>query len=151
MRRRLHPSLKITLIYLIFGILWVVFSDRLAENLITEAHLLTQFQTFKGLIFVLLTSGLVFGLSHREHQRMLAHETEKQRLFQATMRAVQHVLFNFMNQMLLFKEAASDSRDFDRTILVLYDEVIEEAEDQLKALSNIEELSEERIRESIFG
>ncbi|MEZ5673369.1 MAG: hypothetical protein R3E08_13720 [Thiotrichaceae bacterium] len=52
--------------------------------------------------------------------------------------------------MLLFKMAAEDSDDFDKEILNLYDDVIHEAETQIKALSSTQELTAQRIHQSVF-
>lgn len=58
----LSPAVRITLIYAIFGFLWVVFSDALLAHLATDILTMARIQTYKGGIFIILTSGLVFLL-----------------------------------------------------------------------------------------
>ena len=65
---------KITLIYFIFGILWILFSDKLLEFLVKEDDLLTEFQTFKGAIFILVTSVLLYILVRKHMQSLKLSE-----------------------------------------------------------------------------
>ncbi len=52
---------KIALIYFIAATAWILLTDRLVELLIDNVRIITLFQTFKGMIFVLLTTvGLFF-------------------------------------------------------------------------------------------
>ena len=65
---------KITLIYFIFGILWILFSDKLLDILVKEDDLLTEFQTFKGAIFILVTSVLLYILVRKHMQSLMLSE-----------------------------------------------------------------------------
>jgi PAS domain S-box-containing protein len=60
-----------TLIYLIAGILWIFLSDNLLDILIKNRPELTQFQTYKGLFFILATGFILFlliaGYSNKIH------------------------------------------------------------------------------------
>lgn len=56
--------LRIALLYAMFAALWIVFSDRLIELLAYDKTALSQLQTFKGLIFVVVTTLLVWLLVH---------------------------------------------------------------------------------------
>jgi PAS domain S-box-containing protein len=51
-----------TLIYLITGFLWIFISDNLLDTLIKNRPELTQFQTYKGLFFILATGLILFLL-----------------------------------------------------------------------------------------
>jgi PAS domain S-box-containing protein len=59
----------ITLIYLLFGTLWIVFSDRLLAILITDAGLLAQVQTIKGEGFILMTALMLYLLIRQSLKR----------------------------------------------------------------------------------
>ncbi|MFZ4726395.1 MAG: PAS domain-containing sensor histidine kinase [Paludibacter sp.] len=61
-RRKLKFETKITLLYLIFGFLWILFSDKVLDMLVTDDSLLTQFQSYKGSFYVLVTSGFLYLL-----------------------------------------------------------------------------------------
>jgi PAS domain S-box-containing protein len=61
---------KITFAYFIFGLLWIIFSDKILDLLVPDDSLLTQFQTFKGGFFILITT-LFLYLFVRSHIRKL--------------------------------------------------------------------------------
>jgi PAS domain S-box-containing protein len=58
-------TLKITLIYLVIGTVWILLSDKIVLNISEDKFQLKQLQNFKGLIYVFLTSGVLFMLIHR--------------------------------------------------------------------------------------
>lgn len=51
---------KITILYLIFGMLWILLSDKILEFLISDPALLTDIQTYKGTFYVILTALLLY-------------------------------------------------------------------------------------------
>ncbi|EGN75428.1 diguanylate cyclase (GGDEF) domain-containing protein [Idiomarina sp. A28L] len=51
-----------TAIYIIFGILWILYSDRFLAGIITDSETLTQLQTYKGWAFILVTGFLLYFL-----------------------------------------------------------------------------------------
>ena len=59
-----NPIIIVT-VYLVMGILWVLFSDVFLVTLVTDVPSLVFFQTFKGILFIILTSILVFYLINR--------------------------------------------------------------------------------------
>ena len=61
---------NIVLIYLVLGFLWILFSDRLLEQLIDNSATLTQFQTYKGWFYVLVTGLLLLLLLLRYSARI---------------------------------------------------------------------------------
>ncbi|SDM16020.1 diguanylate cyclase (GGDEF) domain-containing protein [Geoalkalibacter ferrihydriticus] len=69
-------ALKIAGGYLLAGLLWILLSDRLVAVFITDPTALTRLQTFKGLIFVLITGLLLFFLLWR-HLRTLRRAEEQ--------------------------------------------------------------------------
>lgn len=73
LRARLHnyrragyfAPLRVALLYAVFASLWIVFSDQLIDFVAHDKNTLSQLQTFKGLIFVVVTTMLVWLLVHR--------------------------------------------------------------------------------------
>lgn len=61
----LTTACKVAVVYMIIAGLWIAFSDRLLEQLISDPVELTQWQTVKGWLFVTLTGGLLFAYLHR--------------------------------------------------------------------------------------
>ncbi len=73
--RILKETLRIVLVYFIFSVLWILFSDALLEYFIDNVKMLTLIQTYKGLFFVTVTSLLLFVLIRRHMQQLyLAQE-----------------------------------------------------------------------------
>ncbi|MFN3480573.1 MAG: sensor histidine kinase [Thermodesulfovibrionales bacterium] len=87
MRREPFPdAIRIALIYLIVGLLYIYISDRLV-GLLSNPEMITSVQTYKGAAFITLSSILIFYLvykSHLDNQRfhteledMIKERTEK--------------------------------------------------------------------------
>jgi diguanylate cyclase (GGDEF)-like protein/PAS domain S-box-containing protein len=75
MRKETRLALRLALIYAAFGILWISLSDRFLASVITDSTTLTQFQTFKGSFYVVITAALVFYLmQHALKQQFLIEE-----------------------------------------------------------------------------
>lgn len=58
-------GLKICLWYLFVAGGWILFSDWILAQLVSQNALLTQIQTYKGIFFVLVTSALLYFLVNR--------------------------------------------------------------------------------------
>ncbi|MDH4560150.1 phosphodiesterase DibA [Pseudomonas sp. BN411] len=61
--RSKFSALKLVLPYTILASLWVLFSDRILLALVNDPEHLAELQTAKGLLFVLVTSVLLFALA----------------------------------------------------------------------------------------
>ncbi|WP_185960763.1 putative bifunctional diguanylate cyclase/phosphodiesterase [Aliidiomarina halalkaliphila] len=53
-----------TCIYILFGSLWILYSDRFLANFVDTTEALTQLQTYKGWFFVVITGLLFFYLMY---------------------------------------------------------------------------------------
>ena len=74
---------RITLTYLIFGLLWILFSDAVLDFVVTDDSLLTKFQTYKGAFFIFITS-LALYLLVKRHMKSL--RTAKSQLIESEFR-----------------------------------------------------------------
>lgn len=103
-------------------------------------------------MFLLVSALLVFlgFLADRNTSLIIAHEEEKRRIFASAVGASQHILNNFLNNMLYFQQQARESQALDEKTLKLYDTVIHGAAEQLKKLGEIQEISEKNIRETVY-
>ncbi|MBN2829927.1 MAG: PAS domain-containing protein, partial [Candidatus Cloacimonetes bacterium] len=74
-------ALKITLIYFLLGVLWILSSDKLA---IVASHWipLTKIQTYKGLFYILISGIVVYLLIHRAYFKLQKKEREYTSLVQ---------------------------------------------------------------------
>ncbi len=69
------PGLKITVIYLILGSLWIVLSDKISNFLVgSNMDLLRTFQISKGLFFILITALILYSLMKNYYGKLrIAH------------------------------------------------------------------------------
>lgn len=65
MKSHHREALRIAGAYALFGILWIFLSDRFLESLAQDVGTLATLQTWKGWVFILFTSVLIFLLSRR--------------------------------------------------------------------------------------
>lgn len=68
---------KITLTYFIFGFLWILFSDKLLDLLLSDNNLLTEFQTYKGSFFIIMTSVFLYLLVKEHMQNLRIIESQR--------------------------------------------------------------------------
>lgn len=76
-------------------------------------------------------------------------QLEAARIYDSMKSSSQHILNNLLNQMLLFKLEALKSDDFDKEIIGLFDNAIEEATDLVQRLSQVEHITSENIWASV--
>jgi PAS domain S-box-containing protein len=72
-------ALKITGIYLLIGALWILFSDKLAEQVAPTPSALTTISIYKGWGFIIVTSILLYWLIQR-HTTEISEDEKKLRL-----------------------------------------------------------------------
>jgi putative nucleotidyltransferase with HDIG domain/PAS domain S-box-containing protein len=63
---RLTSALRVAALYLVFGGLWILVSDRALGALAGSPETYQQWQTYKGWAFVLASSGVIWALVRRE-------------------------------------------------------------------------------------
>jgi len=61
-------SVRVPIAYLVFGLLWIVVSDRVVASIATDPVALTTMQTYKGWAFIFLSTSLVFFLTQVERK-----------------------------------------------------------------------------------
>jgi PAS domain S-box-containing protein len=75
---------RITLTYILFGFIWILFSDKVLDSLTADDSLLTKFQTIKGFFFIIITSGFlyVFVRKHMQSLRIIeSHLIESEKRY----------------------------------------------------------------------
>lgn len=71
-------ALRLTLTFLVVSVVWIVVTDRAAEWLFAEHATHLYAQTAKGLLYVAVTTGLVFWLSIRAFRHVSQRASEQQ-------------------------------------------------------------------------
>ena len=64
-------ALKITSIYFLIGSLWIIMSDRIAGELITNRAVLVSVNIAKGWFYILVTSAILFRLISKEIKKVI--------------------------------------------------------------------------------
>jgi signal transduction histidine kinase len=105
---------RITFIYVILGIIWILFSDKLMFVLFDDTHTLNLVSTYKGGLYVLLTGWMLFLLIKRElkkrnaieEQLMISKEKaeESEKLKTAFLNNMSHEIRTPLNAIMGFSE-----------------------------------------------
>lgn len=75
-KRAERSALKVALLYLLFGCLWILLTDKLLYYWVHDLDQLQAWQNSKGILFVMLSCVLIFFSNRYETQRRLRAETD---------------------------------------------------------------------------
>lgn len=87
---RLSPAARISLGYLVLGVIWILTSDRLAHLLFPQPHLNEIVQTCKGWAFVLVTSLFLFAICKKYLQTIQQQLWEMNQINQELKKTERH-------------------------------------------------------------
>jgi diguanylate cyclase (GGDEF)-like protein/PAS domain S-box-containing protein len=82
-------TLKIVLIYFVFSVIWILFSDELVQLLFSDSHQIMLASIIKGWLFVVITSVLLYGLVNRLLHDVLESSSKEQLVQTEKLRALQ--------------------------------------------------------------
>ncbi len=68
MKKNFLSSAKLVLSYFAFASMWVLFSDKAVELLSNNQQVYTLVQSLKGMLFVVITSFLLWGLIKKNNR-----------------------------------------------------------------------------------
>lgn len=89
MRPDLQGPLRLAGVYILFSSLWIFGSEHLLTLFVSEHDLAAELHWVQDLLFILLSTGLIFFVSYRDRQaqrQLLAELTHNSRLLQQTQR-----------------------------------------------------------------
>ena len=69
-------ALKITVIYLLLGSFWIIFSDMIAEQIVAEHYNMMLVSMTKGILYVVATAILLYGLIYYALKKLTYTETK---------------------------------------------------------------------------
>lgn len=147
----MKPQFKITFIYFIISALWIYFSDRIVQQFNFPSDTITLIQTYKGWLFVIITSTFLFIMIKRSNEQLIKKEEQKREIYKTTMRGVHHIVNNFLLKVNYFKEIINENKSVKKEIIENIDKIIFETAEELKKLSNIENPSKEKIRKVVYN
>ncbi|HNX54355.1 MAG TPA: HAMP domain-containing sensor histidine kinase [Prolixibacteraceae bacterium] len=152
-------ALKIALIYLIVGFIWILFSDRFILSLGGSANAVTALQTYKGWFFVLATACLLFFLIRREIVKknkieetlMVAKQKaeESDILKSAFLANMSHEIRTPLNGILGFCELLLDDSFSEEDKKIFAGNLMRNSNDFLKLINDIMDIS--KIQEKQYN
>ncbi len=115
------------------------------------AHFLWLFEDYEvdEIVIPLFLFSIFVILNLIKNQKQHEVEVEKAKVYKAMLKSSQHVINNLLNEIQLFKIDAETTPDFPSETLSLFNDVTEEASQQMKALGSIENVDENSILQSI--
>jgi len=131
-----------------------IFQKDLFDHLLVFLEYLEHLEIDEFLIAgVLLLVGLVLDLTRirRERDRTIELQDQRLRVLRATMRTVQDIVNNFLNNLLLFRLEAEESKALSDSSLELLDSLITETGDKLKTLGDVDSTREVSLAEGLTG
>ncbi|WP_417503912.1 hypothetical protein [Marinomonas gallaica] len=131
-------------VFLLTVLLDVELFEKLIFWLNELEHLEIDELIIPALIFMVF---FVIDLVRRSKTNQL--NSEKLKIYRAMVASTHHVLNNLLNQMLFVKMKAEDTPGFDPKVLKIYDTIVDDAKSQIEALSNVTEVNEDSITDSV--
>ncbi len=71
-----RTAMRISLIYVAFASVWIVFSDRVLQWMLPDSESITELQSYKGAAFVLITGVLLYQLIKRRPRELVAEKID---------------------------------------------------------------------------
>lgn len=143
---------KVTLIGLIISLLLyiftIIFNLDLFENLLELLHHLEEWE-IDELALPVLIIGVSLLLNLFLTNRKKRVEIEKYKIYRSMLNSLHHILNNFLNQAQIVRLEAENSSDFDKEVIELYDQIIDEAKELTQSLEDVHKISEETIIDSV--
>ncbi|EAZ82494.1 PAS domain-containing protein [Algoriphagus machipongonensis] len=79
---KVNKPWKISVLYLVIGVMWIIFSDKIGDLLLSESvREMSQYQLIKGIFYVCLTSYLLYLLIKNLYSQVNNRNQEIQLLF----------------------------------------------------------------------
>jgi hypothetical protein len=132
-------------------ILWLSISCLNIDAFEVVADFLKKYERHE-LIELIFPIAIIYVFAMADQAQLLRRhqiETERLKIYRKMMKAVQHILNNFLQKMLLFKLTAEKTKGFDPDALNLYDRIIQETSEQIETLGALQKPDEESIENLI--
>lgn len=112
MRNIVRNPLFVVVIYGIFGFLWIRYSDLFLETLVQDTARLTELQTYKGWLFIVVTSSLLYLLVRNNIKANIKHEQYRQKFMMST--PVPLIVIHDSGEIIFLNEAFTKSYGYTK-------------------------------------
>lgn len=126
-----YGCIKICLIYLVIGFIWVYFSDRIINKLVKDSEMLLIISTYKGWIYVIITSAILYLVIRSLLKKVYLAEKKLNKSYEE--------LLEVNKKLECYVERLTDSRE---ELRIQYNQIIESE----KKLSKSEEKNKAIIK-----
>lgn len=116
-----RTEIRITFFYLLFGVLWILFSDKAILQIASTPSQLTEIQTYKGWFYVAITATLLFFLlqqAARRQRKMLGDLKKSQQELKINQQNYRHVLQNAFEGILVSRKGKN--LFFNKELLAIF-------------------------------
>jgi len=156
MASRRYSRFKTTLLAALAGLfIWIVAFFTQTDLFDVLIHILDKFEEYEIdeilIALFLITIGLTVDLISIRRRREKEIEIFKHRIqvLRVTVRTVQDLIGNFLNQLQLFRLTASGCSNFSEESLRELDELISNTANRLKVLGELEEIPEKELSHGV--
>jgi len=143
-RDKVRFEYRITLIYILIGGVWILFSDKILYFLIQDVQTLTRLQTFKGWFYVLITAMSFYFIIKNHLQKIRRAENkakENDRLKTVFLQNISHEIRTPMNGLLGFAKLLKEESVQPDQKLEYLDYVIKSSDQLLSIIHTILDFS----------
>lgn len=145
-------KINLTLAGTITAFLWLfavlIFEIDVFEMFVETLQAFEEWEVDEVIIPMLILVGAYVADIRQKNQKQKL-EMEKKKIYEAMLSSSHHILNNCLNQMQIIKLAAEKTPGFDPQVLKMYDQIVEEANTQIKRLGEVLELDGESIKSSV--
>lgn len=143
---------KLTFLGVFFGIILyligLVLDIDLFEFIIEKIYSFELIELDEILLsLIVVTIFLITNILTNNHE--IKVEREKYKIYNAMLNSIHHILNNFINQSLIVKLEAENSKDFNKEVITIYEEIIDEATKLTKSLESVKSIDEDSITDSV--
>lgn len=129
----------LSLFYVLVAAAYIVFSTRIAEVLARDAHQLQEIETIKGIVFVLVTGGSLFGIGYiwekrSQRQNMLLVQSERRAVAGLCSASIAHDLNNFLQVFRSVSDLCKQKEEKDEELYRIF-ELLDDSAARLSKLA----------------
>lgn len=153
LRKSAMNDYKLTIIGMLLATVWITISNMLQSYAMVfadEWHPFVLSLLNNDYLVPIVIVGLFVLFDVYRKQMHYEMELEKQKIFTAAVTSTHHILNNCLNQLQIVKLTAEQTPGFDPSVIATYDKIVDEANRQIRNLSEVMDMDEQIIKSSVL-